>query len=145
GVALLEQYNYDGAERSFREALQVAPDLNVARLNLAIALYYGNRTANAAIEARAAAQGLPDNPSAHYIVALIARSEDHLDEAVAAFRRVVQLEPDDAATKVHLGQIYLQQRKFAEAQRLFEQALASEPYNVTAAYNVALALTRAGR
>ena len=40
---------------SFREALQIAPALHIARLNLAIALLYAGRPAEAAPEARAAA------------------------------------------------------------------------------------------
>jgi len=40
GVARLEQFDYDAAARSFREALQIAPALHIARLNLAIALLY---------------------------------------------------------------------------------------------------------
>ena len=50
-----------------------------------------------------------------------------------------------SAPSVNLGQIYLQQRRYAEALALLRAALAAEPYNVTAAYNLALALTRAGK
>ena len=48
------------------------------------------------------------------------------------------------ATKVNLGQVLLQQRKFDEAVELFRAASAAEPFNATAAYNLATALTRAG-
>jgi Tfp pilus assembly protein PilF len=40
GVALLEQYKFDEAARSFRRALEIDPKLTVARINLSIALYY---------------------------------------------------------------------------------------------------------
>jgi tetratricopeptide (TPR) repeat protein len=145
GVARLEQFAYDEATRSFREALRLSPDLHVARLNLAIAHFYGSRPADAATEARAAAERLPANPSAHYMVGVIAKADNRLDEAAAAFERVLQIDPQDAGTLVALGQIHAQQRRFTEAQALFDRALAAEPFNVTAAYNAALALTRAGR
>jgi tetratricopeptide (TPR) repeat protein len=145
GVALLEQFDYEGAARSFREALQLAPDLPPARLNLAIALFYGGHTEDAAVEARAAAARMPDTPSAHFVLGLAEKAQDHVDEATAAFGRVLQLDPADAATKVHLGQIHLQQRRYQDALQLFQAARSAEPYNVTAAYNAALALTRAGR
>jgi tetratricopeptide (TPR) repeat protein len=145
GVAALEQFNYQDAERSFREALRLAPDLALARLNLAIALLYAGQPADAVAEARAAAGPLAELPQAHYVLGLAARADDKPAEAVAAFERVLQLDPDDAATKVQLGQIHLQGRRYEEAVRLFADALAAEPYNVTAAYNVALASTRAGR
>ena len=125
---------------------QLAPDLALARLNLAIALFYGGRPADAATEARAAATRLPDvAASALTCSASRSRAEDRLDEAIAAFARVLHLDPADAGAKIHLGQIHLQQRRYDEALQLFQEALVAEPYNVTAAYNVALALTRAGQ
>jgi hypothetical protein len=145
GVARLEQFDYEGAATSFRGALQIAPALHIARLNLAIALLYAGRPADAAPEARAAAAQLPGSATAHYIVGLIAKSDNNLDEAAAAFERVLQLDSRDAGTRVQLGQVELQRRRYEEAVRLFQEALAGEPYNVTAAYNVAIALARAGR
>jgi tetratricopeptide (TPR) repeat protein len=145
GVASLERFEYEPAARSFRGALQLAPDLHIARLNLAIALLYAGRAAEAETEARSAAASLPDTPSAHYVLGLAAKAGDRTDEAMAALGRVLQLDPADAATKVQLGQIHLQQRRYDEAVRLFQEALTAEPYNVTAAYNAALALSRAGR
>ena len=145
GVALLEQFNYDGAVTAFREALKVSPDLSIARANLAIALFYGGKNPEAADAARAAVTALPDSPTTHYVAGLIAKADNRLDEAASAFQRVLQLDRDDAGAKVQLGQIRTQERKYDEAIPLFQQALTAEPYNVTAAYSVALALTRAGR
>jgi tetratricopeptide (TPR) repeat protein len=145
GVARLEQFAYDPAATSFREALRLSPGLDIARLNLAIALFYGGKPAEAAAAARAAAAKLPANPFAHYMVGVIAKADNRLDEAAAAFARVLDIDPGDAGSLVSLGQVYAQQRKYAEALALFDRALAAEPYNVTAAYNRALALTRSGR
>ena len=145
GVARLEQFDYEAAARSFREALQIAPALHIARLNLAIAMLYGGRPADAAREARAAAAQLPDNPTAHYVVGLIARADNLVEEAAAAFERVLRLDPRDAGARIQLGQVHLQQRRYEDALRLFQEAFAAEQYNVTAAYSVAIALARAGR
>lgn len=145
GVAHLEQFDYSGAEKLFREALQIQPDLAIARLNLAIALLYAGQSDAALVEARAAAKSLPDSPSAHFVLGLAARAEDELAEAEPAFRRVLEIDPADSGARIHLGQVYLQQRQFDQALPLFREALETEPHNVTAAYNVALALTRAGQ
>jgi hypothetical protein len=48
-------------------------------------------------------------------------------------------------TSVNLAQVLLQQRRYAEAIPLLEAAVKAEPYNVTATYNLGVALTRAGR
>lgn len=145
GVARLEQFDYKGAERSFREALATDANLSLARLNLAIALLYDGRSADALVEAREAVKLLPDAPQSHYVLGLAAKAESAFDDAIAAFTRVTRLDPRDSGAKVHLGQILLQQRQYPEAIRLFREALASEPYNVTAAYNLALALMRGGQ
>ncbi|MGH9310601.1 MAG: FG-GAP-like repeat-containing protein [Vicinamibacterales bacterium] len=145
GVAFLEQFNYPDAAQAFGEALKIYPDLAIARLNLAIALLYEGNPAEAVVAARQAAEKMSDAPQAHFVLGLAARADDKLDVAVSAFSEVLKLDPTDAGTKIHLGQIRLQQRQYPEALRLFQEAAATEPYNVTAAYNVALALGRAGR
>ena len=145
GVALLEQFNYDGAAAAFREALKIAPDLGMARVNLAIALFYANQSAAAADAARAGVSALPQSATSHYVAGLIAKTDNRIDEAAAAFERVLQIDANDAGTKIQLGQIRTQERRYDDAIALFQGALTAEPYNVTAAYSVALALTRAGR
>ena len=144
GVARLEQFDYDGAAQSFREALQIDPALTIGRLNLALALFYANNAEGALREARVAAERLPDAPQVHFLLGLLARSLDRPEEAIASWRRVLRHDPSDVSTKVHLGQVYLQQRSFGDAITLFREALAAEPYNVTAAYNLATALIRSG-
>ena len=145
GVAHLEQFDYKGAEDSFREALELHSELALSRLNLAIALLYSGRPADAVAAAADAAKRLPDTANAHYVLGLAARGQDDLATAVAAFGRVLAIDAEDAGAKIQLGQIHLQQRRYAEALTLFQDALAAEPYNVTAAYSVALALTRSGK
>lgn len=145
GVALLEQFSYDEAALAFRDALRLDPSLDMARLNLAIADFYAGRAADAATAARAATERMPASPTAHFIRGLVAKSENRLDEAVEAFTRVLALDASDAGTLVTLGQIHLQERRVTEALALFERAIAAEPFNVTAAYNLALALARTGR
>ena len=144
GIALLEQFKNDTAAQSFRQALQIDPALTIARLNLAIALFYGGHTADAAREARTAAPLVPGDAHAHYLLGLIAKLDDRIDDAIAAFGRVLEIDPADVGSQVNLGQIYLQQRKYPDAIAVLRQALGAEPYNVSAAYNLALALTRSG-
>src|SRR5262249_11969782 len=59
-------------------------------------------------------------------------------------RQVLQLDPDDVGAKVYLALVYARQERHRESIQLLESALALEPYNATAAYNLGIALTRAG-
>jgi cytochrome c-type biogenesis protein CcmH/NrfG len=145
GVALLEQFRFSDAAEAFRRALAKAPSLLAARINLAIAYLYVPDIAaakQAAEEARAAA---PDAPQPNYILALIARSEGRAEEALPFVRKVLEKDPRDLGANVTLGQAYLQMRQFEEAAAAFRVALAAEPYNVSAAYNLGVALTRSGK
>ena len=144
GVAHLERYDFATAVTAFRRALEIDRTLGIARLNLAIALLYAGQPDAAAAEARAAVQAMPASPHAHYVLGLIARGDNRNEDAIAAFRRVLQIDPNDAGSRVQLAQMLLAEQQYPEAIRLFDEALRMEPFNATAAYGLAMALTRSG-
>lgn len=145
GVALLEQFDYTEAVRTFRRALEIDPQLGLAHTNLSIGLYYAADIDGALREAQAAVRLTPTAPQPHYLLGLIAKSQNRVDEAIAEFQRVRAIDPHDVGTQISLGQLYLQQRKYAEAIEILRAAVDEEPFNVTAAYNLGVSLMRAGR
>jgi Tfp pilus assembly protein PilF len=145
GVARLEQYDYEAAVGEFRRALEAAPDFTLARVNLAIGLFYHGSHAEAAAEARRVIERVPASPQAHYVLGLVGKAANEPDAAAAAYEQVLAVDPHDLGARIGLGQIRLQQRRFEDAAALFASASADEPFNVTAAYNLGVALTRAGR
>jgi tetratricopeptide (TPR) repeat protein len=142
GVAQLEQFKFEDAARAFRLALKADPSLGLAQLNLSIALLYVPDVPGALIEARKAAGLLPKMPQPQYVLGLIAKAQNRNDDAIDAFKKVLEIDPDDVGANINLGQLYSQQHKYAEATDLFRRALAIESYNVTATYNLATALLR---
>src|SRR3982750_4347157 len=96
GVALLEQYDYPAAATAFREALQIEPALAAAHLNLSLALLYAGQSEAALPEARDAAARLPRAPQPPFVLGLIARTDNRADDAEAAFRQVLAIDPADA-------------------------------------------------
>ncbi|HEV2802014.1 MAG TPA: FG-GAP-like repeat-containing protein [Pyrinomonadaceae bacterium] len=145
GVALLEQFKHAEGAAEFRRALTLDPQLALAHINLAIALYNVPDADAAARAASVALKHAPGAPQPLYIQALVARSRNQADEAVAAFRRVLEVDPQDTGANVNLGQLYAQARNYAEAERAFRAALDSEPYNTTALYGLANVLLRSGK
>jgi Tfp pilus assembly protein PilF len=145
GVARLEQYDYREAAASFRRALEADQRLAAARLNLAIALLYDSQLDEADREARAAADQMPSAPQPPYVRGLIARLAGRDADAAASFRRVLAIDPADVGARIQLGQTLIIERRNEEAIRLFDEAVKAEPFNATAAYGLATALTRAGR
>ena len=145
GVALLEQYLYDEAVASFQRALELYPGLHIAQLNAAVALFYAGKPDEALKAARDAAGRLPALPHPHYVIGLAARANGQVGDAATAFDAVLRMDPSDAGSLINLGQIQLQQRQFTEAIASFKRALTAEPFNATAAYGLATALTRSGQ
>jgi tetratricopeptide (TPR) repeat protein len=144
GVALLEQFKHREGAEAFRRALSLDPKLALARTNLAIALFNIPDLAASQKEAEAAAAASPAAPQPAYILGLIARQQNRVEDAAAAFLRVLKVDPRDVGASVNLGQLYAQQRKYADAAALFRTALAEEPYNGTALYNLGTSLLRSG-
>ena len=144
GTALLEQYKAKEAVESFTRALEIKPDLLIARINLSIALYYLPDADGAKREAEKALTQDANAPQPHYILGLIARAQNRFDEAIGEFQKVLKIDPDDVGSNINVGQIFAQQKKYPEAIAAFRKAINAEPYNETALYNLGLLLTRTG-
>ena len=163
GIARLEQFDYPAAAAAFRVALATgttgeeapgagsdpaaaAPDdtLPIARLNLALALFYDQDLEGAAREAATAAESLPAALEPPYLLGLVARAENRRDDALDAFEQVIEQDPGDVGTNINLGQIHLEARDYEAAIPRLRLAAAAEPFNVTAVYNLGLAVARSG-
>src|SRR5687767_11691391 len=142
GVARLEQADFAAATAAFRRALEIDASLAIARLNLGIALFNAGDADKAREELEAVRSSLPETPQVEYVLGLAARTANRTDDAVKSFSRVLQLDPADAGANVNLGQLHLQQQRYAEAVEAFRAASKTEPFNVTAAYGLATALAR---
>src|SRR6266852_637161 len=145
GVAFLEQYKAKEAVASFTQALGIKPDLLIAPINLSIALYYLPETDSAKREAEKALAQDPNAPQPHYILGLIARSQNRFEEAIAEFEKVLKVDAADVGSNINVGQIFVQEKKYDEAISAFRRAIEAEPYNETALYNLGLLLTRTGK
>jgi tetratricopeptide (TPR) repeat protein len=145
GVALLEQYKYKEAADAFKRALQLDPGLTIARINVGIALFNVPDLVAAQRELQSAAAAAPTAPQPQYVLGLMAKTQNKPAEAIAAFQKVLAIDPQDVGANVNLGQLYAQQRKYTEAVAVLRTGLAAEPYNTTALYNLGTALIRAGQ
>src|SRR5438045_2311003 len=71
--------------------------------------------------------------------------ETSVDEAKAAYERVLQLDPDHADAHVNLGRILHEEGAPAAAEKHYRAALETDPEHVTAAFNHGVALEDLGR
>lgn len=103
------------------------------------------RSLDEALPAVAALERLePLRPHAAVLRGLLAWAHDDLTAGLAAFRQAERLAPDDPVTQTYLGRVYLRQRRWPDAQRAFQRALAADPDLAEAHYGLSVALPRQG-
>ncbi len=66
-------------------------------------------------------------------------------QAIEAYRKVLELNPEAAGALVNLGTIYYRQRKFAEAERYYVDAIAADPAYPLAQFNLGNLYDEQGR
>jgi tetratricopeptide (TPR) repeat protein len=145
-AAHLARHEREDARDCYEIALAHAPDCTAARLGLARLLRESGETAAALEEIRQALQIAPRDPTAHFESALVHNRSGDVQGALAAYQRVLELDPDCAAAATNLGLIYLSQLGDPRsAQRLFERAIELDASSVAAQANLGLALEEEGR
>ena len=144
GVALLEQFDYQGAAESFREASALDATLGIAHLNLAVALYHAQDFNNAERAVRTSIPLLPSARQPLYLLGLIARAQNQPTDALDAFLQVLDSDPLDVGANINAGQLYLEIQEYGTAIEYLRRAYTQEQHNVTASYNLGLALVRNG-
>jgi type IV pilus assembly protein PilF len=98
------------------------------RMELAVGYFEQGQTTVALEELRQVIAADPSFPDAFNLRGLIYMRMNDARLAEDSFRRAVALNPRDPNTLHNLGWLQCQQRRFDEAQRTFEQALASPVY-----------------
>ena len=68
-----------------------------------------------------------------------------IEQAVEAYRKVLELNPSAAGALVNLGTIFYRQRKLAEAEKYYEQAIAADPNYPLAQFNLGNLYDEQGR
>ena len=68
-----------------------------------------------------------------------------IEDAVAAYRKVLEFNPSAAGALVNLGTIYYRQRKFAEAEKYYVDAIAADPGYPLAQFNLGNLFDEQGR
>ena len=68
-----------------------------------------------------------------------------VDQAVEAYKKVLEFNPAAAGALVNLGTIFYRQRKFAEAERYYTEAIAADPEYALAQFNLGNLFDEQGR
>ena len=140
--------NQPGAEPARAEPLTESDEPEARRrarirMELAVGYFEQGQTSVALDEIKQVLQVDPSYPDAYNLRGLVYMRLNDMKLAEDSFRRAVALNPRDPNTLHNLGWLQCQQRRFDEAQRSFDQALASPVYGDKAKTLMAVGLCQA--
>ncbi len=140
-VKYLSATEMAGVKVSIDRALALAPDLPEAHVALGYYQYWGFHHYDDATAAfKRTLQLAPSNIAALSGLAFIARRTGHWPQALAYFDRALLVSPHDADLTAEYGTTYMVLRRYVEADRQLQRALAIDPANANA--KDALLITR---
>ncbi len=133
------------AERAFRAAVALAPDLAEAWSNLGLLLEEADQEVEAEACYRRGLALRPDIAETQVNLGGLLARHKRFDEAEAAYAQALQLEPAQPGTWSNLGVLYASQRLDDEAEACFERALEMAPLLPRARFNLGVLHLRQGR
>ncbi|HEY3973447.1 MAG TPA: FG-GAP-like repeat-containing protein [Candidatus Sulfotelmatobacter sp.] len=139
GAAYMNQQLFEKALKSFRQAAEADPKLEIARLNEGIAYLNLQKVDEAKAALEDAVKQDPKNPNAWYGLGMLAKNMGDAAAAIDAFKRVIEIDPNDADTWYFLGTAYSQAKQFPQAIEAFEHALKLQPLHASAEFGLSRA------
>jgi tetratricopeptide (TPR) repeat protein len=150
GVVLAMKTQMEEAHQEFELAANLAPARSLPHVALALVSMQMNRADEAVQLLRKRVQQFPDDYLALWFLgeALnrsgVVHGSPGQNEAVAALERSVQLDPNISQSQELLGKLLARDERFEEAVVHLERAIALEPSNVAAIYQLAQVYKRKG-
>lgn len=144
---LMNQRDFDGAARIYKEVLKQHPDNPDCLVNLLYIAQFPNQATAAEAEdlfvrARAAT---PDIPQVYLYHGTALEAQGKLDQAVAEIEKAISMKPDDAEAHAWLADALEKQHRTDEAIAQYRIALAAQPDFRMARMELAKNLLNAGR
>ena len=129
----------DEARAAYRKAIELDPNCPSAHFNLAVSFVQAGNFEEAESHYR---QALPRRPTAetHNGLGYALARQDRTDEAVAEFRKAIDVDPKFTPAYNNLADSLAQQGKLEEAENVYKRSLAEKPS--AAVYNALGVLLR---
>jgi len=111
------------ARRNYERALQLDPDFNKARVNLAMLLVESDEVDSAKTLLEEAIRREPEDAKAYNNLGMVHYSELEVEKAVRYFRRALAIDPTNAEAHYNLGLAFAESGLLLEAIREWRTAL----------------------
>ena len=145
GRVAQQEWDWAGADRAYRRAIDANPNYAVARAWYA-AYLYGVERFDEAVEQAERAQRL--DPTSSFVNTLAGSAlfyADHVDKARATWQRVIDIDPMYALASFSMSGSYLTHRNYDQAIAVLEKALTYTPKEPFLLGTLAHAYARVGR
>lgn len=136
GAILTEQGNYAEATTHFKAVLELQPEHPESLYNLGIILLRQKNPKSALPYFLQLTKQKQDH-NVYYNLGVIYMDLRRLTEAIFYFNSVLKIKPDDFATYINLGSIYIHQQNFIAAEKHYKHAQLLQPNNQEIAYILA--------
>jgi len=130
GLVAEQECNFEQARRSFRTALTLKPDFELACKDLCRNLFFGRKMEEAQVVLLRGLDLNPHNPIFHFYQGNIHFECQRLDLALSSYEQSVRLEPSDAAFHSALGVTQFRLGRKDQAMQSFRQAERLEPGSI---------------
>jgi len=140
-----QDWDWVGAERGFRRAIELNPSYALARTWYAMYLWAMLRFDEAAVEAQRAQQLDPVSPLVNTFAGSSYFLAGRIDEAMASWQRVLELDPSYSDASLALARAYVAQGKHPQAIAELRKALAFNQRQPFLLGTLAHAYARAGK
>ena len=144
-VKLWREFDWEGAERGWRKAIELNPSYSTAHLWLALYLAAIERTDEAIFEIRLALDLDPLSRVINLNLARILHFARQFDDAIKQCRKTIDMYPDYLIAHRRLGMSYGERGMFEEAEGEFKKALAISENDSETMSAMAYAYASAGR
>jgi protein O-GlcNAc transferase len=134
----------DEARAEYERCVALEPKMAEAQLNLGILLLEKDPAA-AAAALRRAVDLMPSQSRPRFLLGVALERSGDLAGAAESFESTSHLNAGDTETLAHLGGVYLQLKKPAEAEKKFRTVLESQPKSALALRGLALSLDAEGK
>ena len=149
GMIQMERFATEKALASCRRALELDPANAEAHFYLAESLRRVRRLDEAEPHARQALAGAPENARIYVTLGRIylerVDTPGNREEALAAFRRAISLEPGRAEAHYSLGLLQQRAQNWPEAEKSLREAIRLQPGMAAAYYTLSLVERRLGK
>jgi tetratricopeptide (TPR) repeat protein len=129
----------DEARAEYEKATALDPKMSEAYLNLGI-LLTETKPADAIAPLKRAVDLLPAQSRPRFLLGVALERSGDIPAATESYESALRLDPSDAETQAHLGNLYLELKRYPDAETKFRAALALQPKSVPALLGLAKSL-----